>query len=453
MPAQSSSSGFGPPIHPGRCYSSRSSATSPSAVRASCSERSSSSSGGGRARSPSSAWGSRSCSAGESPTWRGSPWWSPPTAAPSRSRSSRSCWPASRPRASARSRMESALRGSSGRRPVGRDRFSGPVALFMVAASVTMVVSPPERASQAFWAGLLAIIPIYGWVVLRGVRTRANAPPAGEDRSRRRRRGAPPLLVGGIGRPRRRDDQSFLRVPPSPRSGDAACHRRAERRVRRGIGPRDLARLLPAPGASGAPRARVRDGAVSDSPVFDRTCDELEQRTTLDRLAARGTVRIALKSAGLEVTSVDAAQMGVVLRGSSRASSRRAGLPTQRACAKRSRPPWPACTSEPARIAPLARPRRSPASGPSRGAAGGRCPLGSGLELDEFARGPREGVEEADPLLRVVEAPDLDRAARRDRFEEVRELASTRAGRCPCCRAGRGSTPAPRRRSRRPARR
>jgi hypothetical protein len=53
---------------------------------------------------------------------------------------------------------------------------------------------------------------------------------------------------------------------------------------------------------------------VADSPVFDRSCDELEARTALDRLAARGTVRLALKEAGLEVTSVDAAQMGVVLQ-------------------------------------------------------------------------------------------------------------------------------------------
>ena len=50
------------------------------------------------------------------------------------------------------------------------------------------------------------------------------------------------------------------------------------------------------------------------SPVFDRTCEELERLTTLDRLAARGTVRLGLKSAGLDVESVDAAQMSVVLR-------------------------------------------------------------------------------------------------------------------------------------------
>jgi hypothetical protein len=53
---------------------------------------------------------------------------------------------------------------------------------------------------------------------------------------------------------------------------------------------------------------------VADSSVFDRVCSELEARTSLDRLAVRGTIRIALKNAGLDAASVDAAQMGVVLR-------------------------------------------------------------------------------------------------------------------------------------------
>jgi len=53
---------------------------------------------------------------------------------------------------------------------------------------------------------------------------------------------------------------------------------------------------------------------VADSPVFEHACAELERRTGLDRLAARGTVRIALKGAGLDVAGVNAAQMGVVLR-------------------------------------------------------------------------------------------------------------------------------------------
>jgi len=53
---------------------------------------------------------------------------------------------------------------------------------------------------------------------------------------------------------------------------------------------------------------------MASSPVFDKTCEELEARTGLDRLAVRGTVRIGLKSAGLDVDSVDATQMGIVLK-------------------------------------------------------------------------------------------------------------------------------------------
>jgi len=52
---------------------------------------------------------------------------------------------------------------------------------------------------------------------------------------------------------------------------------------------------------------------MADSPVFDFVCEKLEQGTALDRLAVRGTVRIALKQAGLEARSVTAQQMGVVL--------------------------------------------------------------------------------------------------------------------------------------------
>lgn len=51
-----------------------------------------------------------------------------------------------------------------------------------------------------------------------------------------------------------------------------------------------------------------------DSPVFEKTCEELEQRTPLERLEVRGTVRIGLKAAGLDVHGVDVAQMAVMLR-------------------------------------------------------------------------------------------------------------------------------------------
>src|SRR5574342_367611 len=51
---------------------------------------------------------------------------------------------------------------------------------------------------------------------------------------------------------------------------------------------------------------------MADSAAFDFTCTELERRTSLNRLEVRGTVRIALKNAGLD-GSVTAAQMKVVL--------------------------------------------------------------------------------------------------------------------------------------------
>ncbi len=47
--------------------------------------------------------------------------------------------------------------------------------------------------------------------------------------------------------------------------------------------------------------------------VFDFVCAQLESRTSLDRLAARGTVRIALKQAGLDAQAVTPEQMAVVV--------------------------------------------------------------------------------------------------------------------------------------------
>lgn len=47
--------------------------------------------------------------------------------------------------------------------------------------------------------------------------------------------------------------------------------------------------------------------------MFEWVSDELEQRTSLGRLASRGTVRLVLKQAGLEPASVSVAQMEVVL--------------------------------------------------------------------------------------------------------------------------------------------
>jgi len=47
--------------------------------------------------------------------------------------------------------------------------------------------------------------------------------------------------------------------------------------------------------------------------VFDFVAEKLEQATDLDRLEARGTVRLALKQAGLDAKTVTADQMKVVL--------------------------------------------------------------------------------------------------------------------------------------------
>ena len=52
---------------------------------------------------------------------------------------------------------------------------------------------------------------------------------------------------------------------------------------------------------------------MADAPAFDWVCSELEQKTSLDRLEARGTVRIALKEAGLDARSLTPDQMKVVL--------------------------------------------------------------------------------------------------------------------------------------------
>lgn len=47
--------------------------------------------------------------------------------------------------------------------------------------------------------------------------------------------------------------------------------------------------------------------------VFDFAADQLERRTDLDRLEARGTLRIALKGAGLDARDITSQQMAVVI--------------------------------------------------------------------------------------------------------------------------------------------
>ncbi len=52
---------------------------------------------------------------------------------------------------------------------------------------------------------------------------------------------------------------------------------------------------------------------MADSAAFDFVCERIQQGTSLDRLEARGTVRLALKQAGLEARSVTPDQMKVVV--------------------------------------------------------------------------------------------------------------------------------------------
>ena len=52
---------------------------------------------------------------------------------------------------------------------------------------------------------------------------------------------------------------------------------------------------------------------MANESTFDFLCDELERASSLDRLEARGTVRIALKRSGLEAASVTGEQLTVVL--------------------------------------------------------------------------------------------------------------------------------------------
>jgi hypothetical protein len=52
---------------------------------------------------------------------------------------------------------------------------------------------------------------------------------------------------------------------------------------------------------------------VADSKTFEYVCTELERSTSLDRLEARGTVRLALQGAGLDARTVRPNEMAVVL--------------------------------------------------------------------------------------------------------------------------------------------
>src|SRR3712207_6217258 len=52
---------------------------------------------------------------------------------------------------------------------------------------------------------------------------------------------------------------------------------------------------------------------MADSPVFEWTSAALERATSFNSLQARGTVRLALKKAGLDATTVNVMGMTAVL--------------------------------------------------------------------------------------------------------------------------------------------
>ncbi|MDH3687544.1 MAG: hypothetical protein OEP95_15030 [Myxococcales bacterium] len=52
---------------------------------------------------------------------------------------------------------------------------------------------------------------------------------------------------------------------------------------------------------------------MADSAPFDWLCTQLEARTELSLLEARGTVRLALKASGLDAGTVRAEELAVVL--------------------------------------------------------------------------------------------------------------------------------------------
>jgi hypothetical protein len=52
---------------------------------------------------------------------------------------------------------------------------------------------------------------------------------------------------------------------------------------------------------------------MAESAAFEAVCASLEQNSSLDRLEARGTMRLALKQAGLDPKAVTGRQLAAVL--------------------------------------------------------------------------------------------------------------------------------------------
>jgi hypothetical protein len=68
-------------------------------------------------------------------------------------------------------------------------------------------------------------------------------------------------------------------------------------------------------GPQSAPRLAgdLTEGPAVSDTIFDVAAERLETHSDLDKLDARGTLRLALKSAGLDPSSLSVAQLEVVM--------------------------------------------------------------------------------------------------------------------------------------------
>ena len=74
---------------------------------------------------------------------------------------------------------------------------------------------------------------------------------------------------------------------------------------------------------------------MAGSSAFEWLCTALEESTTLERLEARGTVRIALKEAGLEPRTVTPSELRVVVQKILPRELRNRGVPNEAALCDR----------------------------------------------------------------------------------------------------------------------
>jgi hypothetical protein len=74
---------------------------------------------------------------------------------------------------------------------------------------------------------------------------------------------------------------------------------------------------------------------MPDSQAFEWVSAQLEQATTLSRIEARGTVRLALRAAGLDPASVAVREMAVVVQKVLPEQLRRSGVPDGEALCER----------------------------------------------------------------------------------------------------------------------